>query len=142
MNIISFNTKSEQKNVTYRDVLRAQVVFVSSAFMVGSHYHGQRVKTGARRLSDWELMRPGLEPELRENRNETEREKQQRLIFASRPALSRRGRKGRKEDITRLDLSGVCPVLNLFHWRRIILDEAPDYLCLVKAREAIMELSS
>ncbi|ETO25849.1 hypothetical protein RFI_11288 [Reticulomyxa filosa] len=115
MNVVKVTVKREHDRVSYRDILNAQLVLISSQFVANKTFHVLH-KEFARdewfRLHGKDSKQSGVEN----------------------TSIDR--------DENSDNLSRTSPCFTLFHWHRIILDEAPDYLINDRVRQKIFSLSS
>ena len=141
--MLTITTSSDHSKISYRRVLEAQVVLVSAQFLSGTHYNGCRGNGKLKEkhvcrmthpcvayvvpCAQWENIDPSLPP-------------MPAHAQCSRPRRSTRSRS--KSTARYQDLDQLCVFLELLHWRRIVLDEAPELLCDAKVRDPLFEVRS
>ena len=129
LNVIMITTGADHKQLTYRDVLEAQVVLVSKSFLSGTHYN-----TLNRNLIDehWESVDPSLPPKPADVSNSRPKRHSSRRSSRSKPLQQQKYQ----------DLSIKSPFLDLFHWRRVVVDEGHELLPDNKLRSNLLRISS
>ena len=129
MKCITITTSAEHRKISYKDILQSQIVIVSSQFFEGTHYPMRN----AMYEQEWcDYINPLLTTNVSlANANRIKTHGNRRVTRSVRRSIQ-----------MKQDLNKKSPILSLFHWRRVILDEAPDYLQISKTRDMIMEITS
>ena len=154
MKCIKICCKLDHRKVTYKDILEAQIVIVSAQYLMRPYYDDLRKNLD----HEWNnFINPSLPPVPpnyfinMKKKNDDDDEKMgsdknnktglRRSHRITQKKFKHVKPKEKKKKTKKYHYLGLdSPILSLFHWHRIILDEASDYL--LKLREKIWEITS
>ena len=130
LKVITITTMKDHFDTRYADILSADIVLVSGAFLNRVEY-GQNCKGGDRIRDDhWKIVDPSAPIEPPPDAEGPTLRRSRRLT-----CKNERGQRYR-------DLSMNGPYLDLLHWRRFILDEGHEMLLDKKLRKNIYSITS
>ena len=136
--VITITVKAEYQRVSYRDILRADVVLISGAFLKNAFFYDRngRYPLNWRQEDRDEETRPKTISELRYENQPRRR--------SSRIEKNKELKKLKEKKVRQRQFQNLAdrPFLDLFHWRRFILDEGHELLLDKPLRDTIFALSS
>ena len=127
LNVVMITTGEDHQHLSYQDIFEAQVVLVSKAFLSGLYYNS----LNRNHLGDhWNFINPVLPP------------KPDAVISIQPRRRSSRNKPQNKKRQLYQDLFTKSPFLDLFHWRRVVVDEGHELLSDHKVRNNLLGINS
>ena len=144
LNCITITTSSEHKKITYQDILQSQIVIVSSHYFASFDYYSIHIRRDATWIAHINPNLPSKE-EIGSNAGGSGGAGDSDVKMNNHSCGIRRSARlfnKEKQNEGYQDLTRGSPLFALFHWHRIILDEAPDYMKQGRICRCVLDLSS